>query len=78
VSLENTYRLQARISALAALVIELLAAQPNANAVADALEASLATQHALQISSGIQPAFAEAFRVAQHQLLDDVRNRLHG
>lgn len=76
VNLDATYRMQARISALEALVMELLAAQPGANAIADALEASLATQHALQISNGIPPAFANAFRVAQHQLLEDVRNRL--
>lgn len=75
-TLENTYGLQARISALESLVLELLATHPQRNAVAASLEASLAEQHVLQIAHGIQADFAEAFRHAQTQLLDDVRNRL--
>ena len=75
-TIANTYRLQARISALESLVMELLARQPDASGVVTALESSLAQQHALQISNGIKPEFADAFRDAQHSLLQDARNRL--
>lgn len=75
-TLETTYRLQARISVLESLVLELLASHPQRNAIADALEASLAQQHALQIANGTQAGFAVAFRSAQTALLQDVRARL--
>lgn len=75
-TLENTYRLQARISALESLVIELLANQPNANAIVSNLEASLAGQHALQIANGTAPEFVISFRDAQRLLLQDAQTRL--
>lgn len=75
-SLENTYRLQARISALESLVLELIANHPNGSAIADDLEARLAGQHATQIAIGTAPDFSAAYRDAQQLLLSDVRTRL--
>ncbi len=77
-TLESQYRLQARISALEALVLEMLAAHPRPSEVASALEASLSGQHALQIAGGIHAEFADAFRDAQKMLLDDVHLRIRG
>lgn len=74
--IDTLHTLQARISILETLVIELLASQPNAAAIVQRYAAATAQQHAQQIATGIQPGFAAAYRSAQQHLLSDLTTRL--
>jgi hypothetical protein len=75
-TLKDVYRQQARISVLETLVLEMLAVQPHASAIADALEASLDTDHALQTANGLPGELLEAVRFERAQLLQRVRDLL--